>query len=243
MKCSGMRKSAAVLVCLLPFAIARADSPRLNDLVTPDLSDFQATVAVVKSDQSELEKINRDFGMAYRLRDLTLSYKEPNKLRMEGRIGVLILNGSVRYYKIPQLRITKREDLKSTPSQKRSLLDLGLLTPSTLECARSRFLKSDRIDETPTAVFEITFKGDDSARYVAWVDPKTHVVLKREWYGGDQKLRATFYYKNLQEVKPGIWMPTRIEVRNAEGAIAGITEYRDLRVNEGMDDSLFDVSA
>src|SRR5438552_13241051 len=109
---SGMRTSAAAFVFLSALTMARADSPRLNDLVTPELSDFQATVAVVKSDQSELEKINRDFGMAYRLKDLVMSYKEPNKLRMEGRIGVLILNGSIRYYHIPQLRITKREDLR-----------------------------------------------------------------------------------------------------------------------------------
>ncbi len=54
---------------------------RLEELASTGLADIEAQVRVVSADQSELCKINRDFGMAYRLRNLTMRYKEPNKLR------------------------------------------------------------------------------------------------------------------------------------------------------------------
>src|SRR5579859_4657292 len=92
--------SACVLGWLALFAGARPETPELAQVVAMDLRDFQATVKVVKADRAELVKINRDFAMAYTLRDLTMRYKEPNKLRMEGSIGWLIFNGSTRQFRV-----------------------------------------------------------------------------------------------------------------------------------------------
>src|SRR4051794_31772634 len=66
------------------------EAPGIEEFASSTLTDLEAQVRVVSADQTELGKINRDFGMAYRLRNLTMRYKEPNKLRMEGSIGCLI---------------------------------------------------------------------------------------------------------------------------------------------------------
>src|SRR4051794_31180428 len=81
---------SAALVCLTASSIARPESLRLESLATSDLTDLQANVKVVKAEQSELGKINRDFGMAYRLKNLTMRFKEPNKLRLDGSLGQMI---------------------------------------------------------------------------------------------------------------------------------------------------------
>src|SRR4051794_26773110 len=96
--------AACALLWLALFGGGRPDTPQLSQIVVSDLKDFQATVKVEKADRTELNKINRDFGMAYSLRDLTMRYKEPNKLRMEGSVGWLVFNGSTRCFRVPQLK-------------------------------------------------------------------------------------------------------------------------------------------
>ena len=72
-----------------------------------------------------------------------------------------------------------------------------------------------------------------------WIDPKTRVTLKREEYTQEGKLNATYYYRDPKEVAPGIWFPSRIEVFNSEGQKAGETAYNNVKVNVGIEDSVF----
>ena len=224
------------------FAGARPQPPQLAQVVASDLKDFQATVKVVKADRSELNKINRDFGMAYSLRDLTMRYKEPNKLRMEGSVGWLIFNGSTRYFRVPQLKLTKRDDLGDSPGKRYSLFDIGLLSPSALSSIESKYLRAESCDGIPSQVFEASYRGDDTSRFTVWIDPEKRVILKRAWYDGAGKLKAVFRYQEHRELRPGLYAPTRLEVRNGEDAVAGVTSYTDLKYNEGLDDSLFAIS-
>jgi outer membrane lipoprotein-sorting protein len=233
---------SAALVCLTASSIARPESLRLESLATSDLTDLQANVKVVKADQSELGKINRDFGMAYRLKNLTMRFKEPSKLRLDGSIGQMIINGPSRIFKVPALHLTKKDDLGDSPGKRYNPLDLGLLTTSCLAATQSKFIKTETVDGKTSHVFEMTFKGDDSVRYMLWVDPKTHVIGKREWYDAAGKRKATFRYLEPKEVKTGLWIPTRIEILNGEDVVAGITVYEDLKVNQGLNDSLFEIS-
>ena len=232
----------AALACLTVSSMADKESLRLESLATSDLTDLQANVKVIKADQTELAKINRDFGMAYRLKSLTMRFKEPGKLRMDGSIGQLIINGSSRVFKVPALHLTKKDDLGDSPGKRYSPLDLGLLTSSCLAATHSKYLKSETIEGKALHVFEMTFKDDDSVRWVLWVNPKTHIVTRREWYDAAGKLKATFRYLEPKEVKPGFWMSTRIEILNGENVVAGITAYEDLKVNQGLNDSLFEIS-
>jgi outer membrane lipoprotein-sorting protein len=236
--------AAAILWCAL-FAGSTPELPQLAQVVAADLKDFQATVKIDKADRSELNKINRDFALAYSLRDLTMRYKEPNKLRMEGRVaGTLswiIFNGRTRYFRIPQL-YTKKDDLGDSPGRRYSLFDIGLLTPSALSTLESKYLRSESCDGVNAQVFEASYRGDDTAKYTVWVDPEKRLILRRAWYDASGKLKAVFRYQDHRELRPGLWAPARLEVRNGEDAVAGVTTYSDMKVNEGLDDSLFTIS-
>jgi outer membrane lipoprotein-sorting protein len=219
-----------------------SEDPRLDQLASHSLQDLEARVQVVSADQTELAKINRDFGMAYRLRALTMRYKEPNKLRMEGTIGSIIINGSARQFRVPAIKLLKTDDLGASPGKRYTLMDVGLLTAGGLASVQSRYLHDESIGELSTRKFELTYKDDDSVRYIVWIDPKTHLIAKREWFDGAGKRKATFLYQEPKQVAPDIWAPTRIEIRNVEDAVAAVTSYSDVKVNQGLDDALFKIA-
>jgi outer membrane lipoprotein-sorting protein len=237
--------SAALCDLTAPRARAGArlpESPTLDQIASRGLKDLEAHVQVVSADQAELAKINRDFGMAYRLKSLTMRYKEPNKLRMDGSIGCLIINGPTRHFRVPAIKLSKTDDLGESPGKRYTLMDIGLLTEGGLAGVRSRYLRDEQVDGETARVFEITYKDDDSVKYVAWVDQRTHVLVKREWYDGSGKRKATFSYREPKQVAADLWVPTRIEIRNPENVVAAVTSYSDVKVNQGLDDSLFKIA-
>jgi outer membrane lipoprotein-sorting protein len=233
---------ACALTWLSLFAGARPEPPELGQIVASDLKDFQTTVKVVKADRAELNKINRDFGLAYSLRDLTMRYKEPNKLRMDGSIGWLVFNGSTRFFRVPQLNLAKRDQLGDSPGKRYTLFDMGLLTPSALAVIESKYVRSEACDGVSAHLFDMAYRGDDTSSFKVWVDPVRRTVIKRAWYDGEGKLKAVFHYQEHKQLQPGLWAPTRVEVRNGEDAVAGITTYSDLKYNQGIEDSLFTIS-
>lgn len=229
----------------MPFIdaqLASSAEPQLDQLALTELKDLQAKVKVVKADQMELGKINKDFGMAYRLKDLTFRYKEPNKIRMDGSIGRLIVNGSTRLFQVPAIRLTKKDELGDTPGKQYSLVDVGLLTKSGVAKVQNKFLRAEKLDGAETRVFDVSYRGADKTHYLLWVDTRTHIIVKREWYDNEGKRRATFLYQEPKEVTTGLWVPTRIEIRNSEGAVAAVSDYSDVKVNQGLDDALFNIS-
>ncbi len=232
---------AAVFAVLLSPGPARGQQPSLDAYVTRGIDDLRASVVATNVDAAAVEKINRDFASLYRLRKLTVFVKAPDRFRFENEIGVYIVNGSTRYYSVAALKLRKRDDLGPLLSKRPSLLDMGVLTPSVVANLDARFVRAELLAGTSTAVFDVTFRQEDSVRYRLWLDEKTRVIVRREWRDGAGKLRATFVCGEAREAKPGIWLPTRIEVRNAEGSVAGVLSYSDTSLNSGLDESLFSI--
>lgn len=214
-------------------------SPQLSDYAVAGIRDLEASVSVAKADLPALEKINKDFGILYRLRDVTIRYRDPDKFRMDSRLGVFIVNGATRYLRVPQLGIKKRDDLGAELSRRHSLLDVGLITQTRLEQMRSRYLRTETVNGKELPVFEATFGEKDATTYILWVDPGKKLVSRRRWLDRAGATRATFDYLEPKEVIAGVWIPTRVEVRNAEGVLAGATVYRDVKANQSPPDSLF----
>ena len=232
------------------------DSIPLSELTTK-LDDLQASIQITKCDSKELEKISPDFQRTYQfqdmLRDVTLEYKQPDKMRISGKNAILgkasiIMNGALRRFEVPRsFRIgsskngPKVEDLKDAPGKRQSLLEYGgLLAPATLDYMQGKFVKTDTLDGLALSVFDLTYKGvTGGSHYRAWFDPKTRLTVKREWYGMDGKLKATFYYQEPREVAEGVWLPAKVEVKNADGASAAITTIDNVKINQGLADDLF----
>jgi len=240
---------ASPLVLPLQRAIAAqapaTPSTNLNDYVANHLDDFTTMMKVLAHDDNAGRKINKDFGMIYQLKgDVTLNYKEENKLRLDGHIGAskgtFIVNNTTQYVRL-SVGINDKRDLGKSPGKRKTLLDVGLISTGYLAYAEGQALGPRPVDGVICQVFRISYKDKslDTSHRIVWIDPKTKVTLKREEYSQKGKLNATFYYKEPKEVAPGVWFPSRIEVYNNEGQKAGETSYSSTKVNQGLSDSLF----
>lgn len=223
-------------------SFAMAQSQDINDYVQTRLHDLRATVRQQTANQRELEKINKDFANSYRIKQMTARYKEPSKMRLESKVGVVnvvyIINGNYKHVSAGPIKAT--DDISNAPGKRQSLMDFGILTPSFMKLVNAKFLRYDHEGGVRYPVFELTWaNSDDTSKHIVWMDGKTRTVVKRQWYNQQGKLMATFYYKNPVEAAPGIWVPTRVEVYNAEGKLGGVTTYVGLHVNEGLPDNLF----
>ncbi len=232
------------LSVMLAAQSAHAIDTNLRDYVCEKLDDFTAKMVVVKADQRELGKISRDAGFLYRFHEVTMSYKEPNKVRIEGSLdgakGLYIVNGPIQWVAIPKIHLQTRRDFGNAPGKRKSLMDVGLISEYYLTYTDGQFVREANVEGTPCAVFRLQYKDrDDTSHQMVYIDPRTKVVRKREAYSQTGKLQAIYYYKDVKQVAPGIWFPTRIEVQNTDRVIAGITEYRDIRVNVGLSDREF----
>lgn len=234
-----------------PARAAVRNRPMARELseMTTRMSDVEATVHVTKFDSVEAEKIGQDFKRTYSLRNITLQYKQPDKLRIDGRSAifgsaVLILNGATRFYNVPKLHIHKFEDLGNSPGKRQSLLEYsGLISPDTLRYMKGSFVREESVDGQTALVYDLNYTGmEGGSHYRLWVDPRTHITIKRAWFDASNNLRATFFYLDPLEISPGIWLPTRVDIKNSEGATAVSSAYSDLKVNQGLADNLFSVT-
>jgi hypothetical protein len=239
-----MRARGMLLLGLLwcSAGFATAQSQDINDYVQTRLLDLRATVRQQTANQRELEKINKDFANSYRIKQMTARYKEPSRMRLESKLGVVnvvyIINGNYKHVSAGPIKHT--DDISNAPGKRQSLMDFGILTPSFMKLVNAKFLRYDHEGGMRYPVFELTWaNSDDTSKHIVWMDGKTRTVVKRQWYNQHGTLMATFYYKNPAEVAPGVWVPTRVEVYNAEGKLGGVTTYVNLHVNEGLPDSLF----
>ncbi len=213
------------------------------------MDDLEVALKVTKYEPLELEKISPDFKTTYSVRNLNLQFKHPDKLRLEGRsatrgTALMILNGTVRFYSVPKFKIKKSEDLANSPGKRQSLLEYGgLVVPETMRFMQAEFVKNEMLQGASTAVFDLKYLAAVAGpHYRVWIDHKTHITSKREWFDGTGKLKATFLYLDPQEVTPSVWLPGRLEVRNAEGAIAAEVTLSDPKTNQKLPDSLFDTT-
>ena len=242
-----MRNSALTLIgagLLALNAPANASDSNIRSYVTK-IDDFSATAKVVQQNQRELSKISKDIGLAYKLSNVKVSYKEPNKVRMEGSLegsrAIYVINGTVQYVSIPKIGIKTKRNFEDSPGKRKSLMDMGLISDFYLSYTNAKYERDGAVDGVDCAIFEMTYKDrdEDSSHHRIWVDPKTRVVRKREAYSQEGKLQAVYFYKDVKDVGNGIFLPTRIEVMNTDRQIAGVMAYSDMRVNSGLPDSLF----
>lgn len=226
------------------FAGTPLDEPSVQDIVQTNFKDATFVAKVVKADHPELRKIGRDFGDSYRFTSATAYIKEPLKLRMQGSVDdteiYYIVNGFARVTRVPRARVNLKEDLRNSPGKIQTPLDFGLITPAIMDqLFDAKFVRTDRA--TGQYVFDLLYKVprfDDTSRKRVWIDPEKRYTVKRETYGQNGRFLATFVYEEPKFLS-GVWMPTKVTVKNVENKVAGITQYTSVKINTGLPDSLF----
>jgi outer membrane lipoprotein-sorting protein len=229
---------------LAVIALWPTQDPTWRDIVQPGFKDLSFVGTVLQADSRELKKISSDFAASYRLLndDVSAKLKEPFMIRMEAHVEdtnvLFVENGTRRLFKVPN--ISKVENVSSAPGKRQSLLDFGILTPSLFESLfDAKFVRQDR--ESGDWVFDLTYKEpsfDDTSRQRIWVENQKHYTTKRMWFAQDGHQMATFLYQS-PVLQNGVWIPSKVVVKNVDDRVAGITEYKSVRVNTGLSDQPF----
>jgi hypothetical protein len=214
--------------------------PDIHKYTTDSLKSLQCDSVVTYDNQDELKKIGGDFANAYRLHRMTLSYAQPGKLHLEtvvlGAHIAYTINGNTRYTSVPTLHIHRVEDVTGAPRKKQTLLDSGLVPPDLLNEWQITFVRKD----AGLLVFQIKAKLlSERAVDTFWLDPATKTIVKRYNFNQDGKLIKWIAYKDPVQAAPGIYIPSRVEVYNAQNKLAAVTAYRNIRVNMPIDDAIF----
>lgn len=239
---------SAILSLFAPSASTRAkETPVANDIVTR-CKELEASIVVTKLDFMEMEKIGKDFGATYRMKNLHLYYQNPDKVRIEtsSRVygdALLIINGAKRYYAVSKLSLRKIEDLDKDVAKRQSLLEYGgQISDGTLQFMTATFVKEEKSGETNALVFDLKYKTTvPASSYRVWVDPKTRLTVKRVWSDKEGKVKATFLYSDPKEIAEGVWIPGHCEINNAEGALSVALDYKEAKVAPGLDAGLFEI--
>jgi hypothetical protein len=223
-------------------------SHNLNDYVVSNLIDLDTTMKAVFHDDKAAGKISKDAKLIYELKgNVHIRYKEASNFRADGLVNGFrasaVINDAKQTYRLA-LGIKTTVDLRNAPGKRTSLLDLGMISENYLTYADSEFQGERPFEGTPCAVFKLTFKDrrHDTSHRLVWIDPRTHLTVKREEYmqeanGG--KLKAIWLYRDPQEVAPGVFFPSRIELYNADNEKAGETAYLNTHANVGIRDDVF----
>lgn len=237
-------QTLATICGALTLSLSAMADGDIKHFVCEKLDDFTATATVVKANTRELEKISKDFGMAYRFKDVNFLYKEPNMARMEassqGTKLTFIVSGSRQIVSLNGRKLSD-QTWQGSPGKKKSLMDVGLVSDFYLTYTTAKYLREGTVEGTPVSVFDMSYKNkdEDSSHHIIYIDPKTKVVRKRESYSQAGKLQALFFFNKVEQIKPGIWMPTEIEVQTTDRVVAGVTAYKNIKVNTGLADSVF----
>lgn len=219
-------------------AAPAAAAPALDKVATSKIKDMTAVLRVVKVDFEALGKIDKGITTQFRtLKRADVAYQYPNKIRLSNSVAVLIFNQDMRSVKIPLVRLNKTESVAGQPGQKQSLMALGIFAPDYLEV---NYEPTFQRTEGGRHVYKLTQRNTDNRSHeILWVNPKTHIIEKRVSYNGDNVKRMETRYLDARQVRPGIWLPTRIEVYNQFGELGGVQSLEDPKVNLGVDASLF----
>ncbi len=219
--------------------VATRSTDKIKDLVT---------TLVVKDDETnreELKKIGGAFATTYSIKRMNVSYRFPNKARFEGKAAgitaLLVYNADSKMFKVPIPFVGKKiQNVKGQPGQKQSLVDLGIFAKDWLTTDwEPHFLgRQNGLDQ-----YKLTQRDTfNRSHEIISVNPKTFIIEQRKSYNGDNVFKKEIRFRNAVQVKPGIWVPTRIELWNQYGKMAAVQTLQDTRVNAGVSDDLFQIS-
>ncbi len=229
--------AAALLAAWSAGSLAAA--PSIDSVMATRIKDYRGTATLGEANLSALRKIGKDYANAYRAKTMDTYFKEPGKMRVEARAYgatfTQVTNGNQKYTTVFAIR--SKDDISRKPQTRQTSLEIGFITPSAMRDYTAKYLRRDGSSQ----VFELRFKQPDQRRkkILLWVDPSKRILVRRELYRDDGGLKARFGYESPKQVAPGIWVPTRLTVHNAEGELGGVTTYGNLHVNTGLAEKLF----
>lgn len=242
----------AVLAVLATRAsTAQSASPKqFAYYAQPAIKDFSGRIRVVSKNLSELKKLGDGFVRAYNVKSQRFYYKEPGKVRLEARQGLitarLITNGDVHvseYRFAPGITKRSKDDLREKPGKGDYSINFGVITPSFAKRVVAEFVRFETRDARRVAVFTVYYTATDKVKHTVVIDRETRIVVDHISHHRSKK-RTGFknrYVFSQPKQFGSIWLPTRIEVYSPDNKLAGRSVVEDVKANSGLSDSLFKI--
>lgn len=235
------------MIAFIALALTLATPVAIDDVnqikrSAPTLKDFSLVAEVVKKDDRVLSQMGKSLAVTYEFSKAKVWFKTPNYSRLEGTLGMVktqfISTDKLFLVRVPSLRYTKREDISEKESRKRTALDFGVLTPQLFDEGEITLDKTPKALD-PNIVVLILQEANPKSTKRIWVDSKDLKMLAMEKHY-DGRMVARYAYSKHEKFKDGVWIPRRVELYSSEGKLAGAIELNDIKVNEGLSDSLFE---
>lgn len=241
-----LRIAIAVLVATSAvYGVTRAaettEVPAIDRLLVTELKDLKLTAVRKEVNLEELRRIDPDYANAYRVGRSTIMLKEPDKFRMDARVGFVkfeyVMNGPRKVIRAP---LTKQyDDIGTDPGKRLGPLEVGLVTPGTLIGYDVEHVGCTTEEGRRVCQYKLYYAHNHERYEYVWIDAERKCVKKRRLYTlMHGKYKMELIYSAPKQVG-NLWIPTVIEVRNADGKLAGITQQQEIKLNPGLDDSLF----
>lgn len=214
--------------------------PAIEKVATEKIQDLAVTLTLKEANRKELKKMGGAFATNYSAKQAQMYYKAPNKLRFESKIlganVTLVYNGDTQGYKTPI--ISGKKNVHGQPGRKQTLMDIGIFARDYITTDyKPVYLRT----EGKLHVYKMVQRNsDNNSHEIIWVNPETHLIERRLSYNGEDVLQKELRYKLARVIRPGIWLPTQIEVYNKEGKLAVSQTVDNPKINLGVEDSLFE---
>ncbi|MFN3648076.1 MAG: hypothetical protein ACK47B_00740 [Armatimonadota bacterium] len=237
--------AALAAACSLALVAPVFAQKTLDHYIQPSLKDLSASVDVVSKNDRELAKIGKGYVDAYKLSKQEVWAKEPGRVRFQGKQGVFtiryVTNGNRKLTEVPTLRIKDVDDISQEPSKGDSIVDLGVISTTWANRVVSRWLRTEQRAGKTVQIFQTWYKEDPRRKYTFVLDPATKTVVERIEHHRNKKkegYRKRLVYSEVKQVD-GVSVPTRVELYNGEGKLAGVMKYDAIKINSGLPDTMF----
>lgn len=246
-----MRRSSLIIIIMLVSALASNAALAISatDILArvktaeASVKDMKAEMVITSADKGNVSDMGEGYSDILKLQKAVISYKKPDKLRMDGFArGIkasFIQNGYKKLVLAAMIRQT--EDVKNKPGKRLDTLDFGFLS-SQLWVDNTVTVVSTGKNGVVELKIDPKSGGADKRHDNIWVEPKTLRALKREKYRGSGELRIRYVYSDFEMLGGKLPIATTSTMYNPSGEKLGTVTYKNVQSNVGLADSLFSLS-
>ena len=239
--------TAIALFCTLAassaMAITAGEILTKTKAAEAGLKDMKTEMVITSADKGNVADMGDGYSDILKLQKAVISYKGPDKFRMDGFAqGIkasFIQNGYKKLVLASMVR--KTEDLKNKPGKRFDSLDFGFLS-SRLWVDNTVTVVST--DKQGIVLLKLVPKAPDVGKRhdKVWLNPKNLQVIKREKYRGSGEMRVRYTYTDFQNLTAKLPIATTSTMYNNSGEKLGTVTYKNLQRNVGLVDSLFSLT-
>jgi outer membrane lipoprotein-sorting protein len=210
---------------------------------TKDFKDIVMTVTITGKNKEALESIEPSYTRMYEFKSASVSFKAPDKVRTEGKLGMVrfeyIINGYTKIVRSPTIRLNQKSDYKNDPGKIQDAFDLGLICSAIYKNRRIETLEDPQAQLNGEIKVRLFYPNSDM-QYMAWLDERNLWLKRFEKRTSKGILKVRYEFSEPKYIDNIIWIPTRTEMYAPSGDKAGISETSNIKVNVGLDDKIFE---